>query len=201
MESYFLRVPGLFFGSWKWSSMGSGCILDPKTKVLCQPPGVIFRSGSGLLFGYIFFEVLGLFRNLLGVLLDLLKLFGRPLDPKKYGFTMGKLHFLKMQLFRSLRLLMALLGSSCPLLGPIWSQMAPKMAPKVGPKSVQKVNQKMTPKKNEKGLILGSKNERSGGHFFCIFLYSSRDDDERDDAALDLGFTVISKTSVLPRQN
>ena len=47
---------------------------------------------------------------------------GKPLDPKKCGFTIGKLHFLKMQLFGSLRLLMAVLGSSGPLLGPIWFQ-------------------------------------------------------------------------------
>ena len=43
--------------------------------------------------------------------------------------------FLKMQLFGSLELLMTLLGSSCPLLGPIWSQNGSKIGPKSGPKT------------------------------------------------------------------
>ena len=44
-----------------------------------------------------------------------------------------------MQLFGSLKLLMSLLGSSCPLLG----RSGPKMGPKMGFKSVPKSDQKM----------------------------------------------------------
>ena len=44
-----------------------------------------------------------------------------------------------MQLFGSLKVLMALLGSSCPLLG----RSGPKMGPKMGFKSVPKSDQKM----------------------------------------------------------
>ena len=52
------------------------------------------------------------------------------------------LRFLKMQLFGSLKLLMALLGSSCPLFGRSGPKVGPKMVPKSGPKSDQKVGQK-----------------------------------------------------------
>ena len=44
-----------------------------------------------------------------------------------------------MQLFGSLKLLMSLLGSSCPLLG----RSGPKMDPKMGTKSFPKSDQKM----------------------------------------------------------
>ena len=62
-----------------------------------------------------------------------------------------------MQLFGSLKLLMALLGSSCPLLGRFGPKMVPKTGPKSSPKSDQKVVQKMTPKITKKMQILGSK--------------------------------------------
>ena len=62
-----------------------------------------------------------------------------------------------MQLFGSLKVLMALLGSSCPLLGRSGPKMGPKMGPKSGPKSDQKVVQKMTPKITKKVQILGPK--------------------------------------------
>ena len=60
-----------------------------------------------------------------------------------------------MQLFGSLKLLMALLGSSCPLFGRSGSKMIPKIGPKSGPKSDQKVVQKITPKITKKVQILG----------------------------------------------
>ena len=91
--------------------------------------------------------------SLLGPLEALLEASG-PQKPRK---TEGFLRFLKMQLFGSLELLMALLGSSCPLLGPIWSQNGSKMGPKSGPKSDQKVVQKMTPKFTKKVPILAPK--------------------------------------------
>ena len=79
--------------------------------------------------------------------------------------------------------------------------MGPKMGPKVGPKSAQKVVQKMTPKKTEKVQFWGPKMRRPGDPFFILFCIIQETNDGSDDAALDLGFTVISKTSVLPRQN
>ena len=45
-----------------------------------------------------------------------------------------------MQLFDSLKLLMALLGSSCPLFG----RSGPKVGPKMVPKNAQKRNQKLS---------------------------------------------------------
>ena len=91
--------------------------------------------------------------------------------PKK---TKGFSRFLKMQLFGSLELLLALLGSSCPLLGPIWSQNGSKMGPKSGPKSDQKVVQKMIPKMTKKVQILvpkmGSKMGQDGDQVAQRFL-------------------------------
>ena len=91
--------------------------------------------------------------SLLGLLEALLEASGSQKPEKTNGF----LRFLKMQLFGSLELLMALLGSSCPLLGPIWSQNGSKMGPKSSPKSDQKVVQKMTPKFTKTMPILGPK--------------------------------------------
>ena len=54
-----------------------------------------------------------------------------------------------MQLFGSLKLLMALLGSSCPLFGRSGPKVGPKMVPKSGPKSDQKVGQKWHQKWSE----------------------------------------------------
>jgi hypothetical protein len=70
-----------------------------------------------------------------------------PLDPKNLKKLQGFLRFLQMQVFGSLKLSMALLGSSWPLLGPIWSQNCPQNGPQNGPKVVQKMVQKTTPKK------------------------------------------------------
>ena len=60
-----------------------------------------------------------------------------------------------MQLFGSLESVMALLGTSWPLLGPIWSQNGSQNGLKSGPKSVQKLVQKMTPQKVYFEPILG----------------------------------------------
>ena len=72
-----------------------------------------------------------------------------------------------MQVFGSLKLSMALLGSSWPLLGPIWSQNGPQNGPQNCPKMVQKVVQKTTPKKvNFKPILdpkMGPKMSNFGG--------------------------------------
>ena len=72
--------------------------------------------------------------SLLGPLEALLEGLWIPKTLKNYCF----LRFLKMQIFCSLKLFTALLGSSCPLLGPIWSQNGLQNCPKV----VKKVTQK-----------------------------------------------------------
>ena len=59
--------------------------------------------------------------------------------------------------FESLKLLVALLGPSCPLLGPIWSQNGPQNGPKSGPKSVQNLIQKLDPKITPKIPVLDPK--------------------------------------------
>ena len=109
----------------------------------------------------------------MGAFLGLLRLSWEASGPQKHQKIEGFLRFLKMQLFGSLELLMALLGSSCPLLGPIWSQNGSKMGPKSGPKSDQKVVQKMTPKFTQKMPILGPQNPldpaRPGGPFWGLF--------------------------------
>ena len=75
-------------------------------------------------------------RSLLGPLEVLLKASGSKNTKKLNGF----LRFLKMQLFGSLKLLMALLGSSCPLFG----RSGPKMGPNKVPKNAHQRNQKLS---------------------------------------------------------
>ena len=70
-----------------------------------------------------------------------------------------------MQVFGSLKLSMALLGSSWPLLGPIWSQNGPQNGPQNCPKVVQKVVQKTIPPKVNFKAILGPKMDPKMGHF------------------------------------
>ena len=60
-----------------------------------------------------------------------------------------------MQLSGSFKLLIALLGSSWPLLGPIWSQNGPQNGPQNCLKVGQKIVQKMTPKNVNFKPILG----------------------------------------------
>jgi len=62
---------------------------------------------------------------------------------------------LKMQLFGTVKLLIAILGSSCPLSGPIWSQHVSKMGPNTGQKSYQQVARKMIPKISQKNAHFG----------------------------------------------
>jgi hypothetical protein len=59
-----------------------------------------------------------------------------------------------MQDFESSKLLVALLGSSSPILGPIWSQNGPQNGFKSGPKNAQKTVQKMNPKITPKMPVL-----------------------------------------------
>ena len=90
---------------------------------------------------------------------------GKPLDPKNFKKLMFFFRFLQMQVFGYLKLSMALLGSSWPLLGPIWSQNGPQNALQNCPKVVQKMVQKTTPKKVNFKSILGPKMGPKMGHF------------------------------------
>ena len=111
----------------------------------------------GSIFGSLFVEALELLGCLLGAVLGFLRLFWDASGPQKPQKTEGFLRFLQMQVFGSLKLSMALLGSSWPLLGPIWSQNGPQNGPQNCPKVVQKVIQKTTPQKVNFKPILGPK--------------------------------------------
>ena len=117
----------------------------PQNHVFCpSPPGLFSDPNQDHFFDTLFLRFWGSFGASWEPSWASRGSLGRPLDPKKYGFTIGKLHFVTMQLFGSLRILMALLGSSCPLLGPIWSQNGPQNGPKSCPNSVQKLIQKVS---------------------------------------------------------
>jgi len=70
-----------------------------------------------------------------------------------------------MQVFRFLKLSMGLLGSSWPLLGPIWSQNGPQNGPKNCPKVVKQIVQKTTPEKLIFKPIWGPKMDPQISHF------------------------------------
>ena len=137
--------------------------MGPKTGTKISP-----RLGHKLLmFGSIldFLEVLELCGCILGAFLGVLRFSweasGRQ-KPTKSKF----LRFWKMQLFGPLKILMDLLVSSCPLLGPIWSQNGPQNGLSSGPKSNRKVVQKTAQRIAEQMQILvrnmGPKTGRDG---------------------------------------
>jgi hypothetical protein len=106
----------------------------PKPCVLCQPPGDIFRPESVSFLGYIFFEVLGLFRGLLGALLGLLRLSWEASGPQKVLFYHGETTLLKNAAFWVFEVLDGPLGFVLP---PSWADLVPKWSPKWAPKVVQ----------------------------------------------------------------
>ncbi len=147
-------------------------VLDPKMGPIFGPFWSNFRTQNGpkmapklvqnlvilgFIFGCLFCWVLKLFGCLFRAFLGLPRLSREASGPQKPSKTEGFLRFLQMQVFGSLKLSMALLGSSWPLLGPIWSQNGPQNGPQNCPKVVQKVVQKTTPKKVNFKPILGPK--------------------------------------------
>ena len=82
---------------------------------------------------------------------------GRPLDPKNLKNIYVFFKVFGKTVFWLLNLLIALLGSSWPLLGPICSQNDFQNLPKSSPKSNQKRIQKMTPILLRNKLILSPK--------------------------------------------
>ena len=108
----------------------------PQNQVFCaSPPGVIFRSESGSLFGYVLLEVLGLFRGLLRAFLGLLRLSWEPSGPQKVWFYYGKTTLFENATFRVFEALDGPLGFILP---PSWADLVPQMVPKIGLKMVQK---------------------------------------------------------------
>ena len=112
-----------------WGSI-SGSISAPK---LVQK---LFYFGS--IFGTLF-EVLKLFKCLLGAFLNLSCSSWEPPRREKYGFPIVKSHFLKIMLFGTLRLLMSSLESSWRIL----AHSNPKTDPKTDPKMDPKWNQNL----------------------------------------------------------
>ena len=135
-------------GSHFWSPFGA--FLGPKMDPKMAPKLVQNLVNLGFIFGCLFCWVLKLFGCLFRAFLGLPRLSREASGPQKPSKTEGFFRFLQMQLFWSLRLLMTLLGSSCPLLGPIWPQNDPQNGSKSGPKTVQKVNPKRDPKRTPK---------------------------------------------------
>ena len=126
------RSGGTLFGSFLGSFLGSlfwllfGPLLGPKMDPKTDPKPLQNSTFLRSIFGFLFLKVLELSRDLLGAFLGLLRLSWEASGSQKPKKTLGFLRFLKMSLFGSLKLLMALLGTSCPLLGPVWCQNGPQ---------------------------------------------------------------------------
>ena len=124
-----------WFNFWFLFGLVLGPILEPILGPQIDPKFVNFW----VQFWIPFFGVLELFGCLLGAFLGFLRLSWEASGPKNLEKLKVFFRFLKMQLFGSLRLLMALLGSSCPLFGRSGPRMDPEMVTKSGPKSDEKV--------------------------------------------------------------
>ena len=96
-----------------------------------------------------FFEGLGGFWVCLGNSLGLLESLLGGFCIQKPKKIISFLRFLKMQVFGSLKCLMASLGSPWLPLGPNESKMGAKMGSKRDPKSDQKMNRQSDPKNGE----------------------------------------------------
>ena len=147
-----------------WTNFGAH--FGPKMAPKMGPKLIQKLAIFGFIFGSLVFEVLELFGCLLGAFMGLWSLSWEAPGPQKPRKTNGFLRFLQMQDFGSLRLLVALLGPSSPLLGPIWSQNGPQNGPKSGPKSAQKLVKKMDPKITPKMPVLGPKMAPKWGRKF-----------------------------------
>ena len=149
--------------------------MDPKTIRFLTNFGPILGAILGSIFVSLFFEALELLGCLLGAFLGFLRLFWDASGPQKPLKTFGFLRFLQKQLFGSFKLLIALLGSSWPLLGPIWSQNGPQNGPQNCLKVVPKIVQKMASKKVHFRQILGPKLGPKIGNFGGTAAQSERD--------------------------
>ena len=140
LEFHFFCFLNLFFNFWYLLGYFLS-IFDPKNLSKINQKNVNFL-GSIL---DLFVGGFGALWVPLGSLLGSLEALLGGLRTQKPSKTGGFLRFLKMQLFGSLKLLMVLLGSSCPLFGRSGPKMDPKMVPKRGPKSDQKMVHKIIP--------------------------------------------------------
>ena len=99
----------------------------------------------------------------LGALLGLMMASWAASGPQKPTKNEGFLRFLKMQLVCSLKLLMALLGSSCLPFRPIWPQDGLQNCPKNGPKMAPERRPKKDPKNDETCAQNGPQNGSQNG--------------------------------------
>ena len=100
-------------------------------------PKLVQKLFFGSIFGTLSFEVLKLFKCLLGAFLNLSYSSWEPPRRKTYGFPIVKSHFLKMMLLGTLRLLMSSLESSWRILAHSNPKTDPKTDPKIDPKLSQ----------------------------------------------------------------
>ena len=137
--------------------------MDPKTDQKPFQNSTFLRS----IFGFLFWKVLELSRDLLGAFLGLLRLSWEASGSQKPTKNEGFLRFLEMSLFGSSKLLMALLGTSCGLLGPIRRQNGPQNGAqkwsKRGPKRAPKNDLKNDPKSADFGSHFGGSWGGPGG--------------------------------------
>ena len=115
---------GVIFGVLFWLLFGP--LLAPKMAPKTDPKPLQNSTFLRSIFGLLFLKVLELSRDLLGAFLGLLRLSWGASGSQKPTKNGGFLRFLEMSLFGSLKLLMALLGTSCALLGPIRCQNGPQ---------------------------------------------------------------------------
>ena len=143
------------FWSSFWSILGSISVSISAPKLVQK----LFLFGS--IFGTLSFEVLKLFKCLLGAFLNLSYSSWEPPRREKYGFPIVKSHFLKMMLFGTLRLLMSSLESSWRIL----AHSNPKTDPKTDPKMDPTWTQNWTKKCSIFGPILAHLLTSFWGHF------------------------------------
>ena len=161
----FRIIFGVIFGVLFWLLFGP--LLAPKMAPKTDPKPLQNSTFLRSIFGLLFLKVLELSRDLLGAFLGLLRLSWDASGSQKPTKNEGFLRFLTMSLFVSSKLLMALLGSSCGLLGPIRRQNGPQNGAqkwsKRGPKQAPKNDLKNDPKSADFGSHFGGSWGGPGG--------------------------------------
>ena len=159
---FFRVIFGVIFGVLFWLLFGP--LLAPKMAPKTDPKPFQNVTFLRSIFGLLFWKVLELSRDLLGAFLGLLRLSWDASGSQKPIKNEGFLRFLEMSLFVSSKLLTALLGSSCGLLGPIRRQNGPQNGAqkwsKRGPKQAPKNDLKNDPKSADFGSHFGVPWER-----------------------------------------
>ena len=125
VPTVFVRhIFGVIFGVLFWLLFGP--LLAPKMAPKTDPKPLQNSTFLRSIFGPLFLKVLELSRDISGAFLGLLRLSWDASGSQKPTKNEGFLRFLEMSPFGSSKLLMALLGTSCGLLGPIRRQNGPQ---------------------------------------------------------------------------